>query len=199
MPTGVVLRDPRAQLFAAAERVLLRDGPEALTSRSVTAEAGVAKGVLHRCFADMEEFLTELVRDRAANISWLGETLAIRAEAEPVVSLVCDGLTEIFQPATLALIGLVAVRSRVRERLQTGSSLPPVLAEAVAALSGCLAAEQNVGRLRHDAEPGALAFALVGTGHLLFAGELGGLPDRSAVEEVVEGLLVGALPGAPEI
>lgn len=44
MPTGVAIRDVREQLFAAAERVLLRDGPSALTSRAVTSEAGCAKG-----------------------------------------------------------------------------------------------------------------------------------------------------------
>ena len=37
MPTGVAIRDPRGQLFGAAERVLLRDGPSGLTSRSVAA------------------------------------------------------------------------------------------------------------------------------------------------------------------
>jgi AcrR family transcriptional regulator len=44
VPTGVHLRDARQQLFDAAERVLLRDGPDALTSRAVTDEAGCAKG-----------------------------------------------------------------------------------------------------------------------------------------------------------
>src|SRR5690348_543872 len=38
MPTGVAIRDPRGQLFDAAERVLLRDGPGGLTSRAVTME-----------------------------------------------------------------------------------------------------------------------------------------------------------------
>ena len=57
MPTGVAIRDVRQQLFAAAERVLLRDGPSGLTSRAVTAEAGCAKGVLHRHFADFPLFV----------------------------------------------------------------------------------------------------------------------------------------------
>src|SRR6201985_2927506 len=69
VPTGVGIRDPRGQLFDAAERVLLRDGPAALTSRAVTAEAGVAKGVLHRHFADFDAFLTDLALDRAARIA----------------------------------------------------------------------------------------------------------------------------------
>src|SRR3954453_11954197 len=68
VPTGVALRDVREQLFAAAERVLLRDGPHALTSRAVTVEAGVAKGVLHKHFADFDAFLAELVVDRIAQL-----------------------------------------------------------------------------------------------------------------------------------
>src|ERR1700722_16455221 len=69
MPTGVAIRDPRGQLFEAAERILLRDGPAGLTSRSVTAEAGVAKGVLHRHFADFDDFLAELALARVARIA----------------------------------------------------------------------------------------------------------------------------------
>src|SRR6185436_17898802 len=49
-----------AQLFDAAERVLLRDGPSALTSR--------AKGVLHRHFDDFDAFLAEFVLDRAERL-----------------------------------------------------------------------------------------------------------------------------------
>ena len=49
------------QLFAAADRVLVRDGPAGLTTRTVTAEAGVANGVLHRHFRDLDEFLASFV------------------------------------------------------------------------------------------------------------------------------------------
>jgi AcrR family transcriptional regulator len=66
VPTGVHLRDARQQLFDAAERVLLRDGPNALTSRAVTDEAGCAKGVLHRHFTDFDAFLTDLAQAAAA-------------------------------------------------------------------------------------------------------------------------------------
>jgi AcrR family transcriptional regulator len=75
VPTGFALRDAREQLFGAAERVLLRDGPGALTSRAVTTELGVAKGVLHRHFADFDTFLAELVRDRIARLARYGEDL----------------------------------------------------------------------------------------------------------------------------
>ena len=79
MPTGVAIQDPRGQLFDAAERVLLRDGPAGLTSRAVTAEAGVAKGVLHRHFADFDAFLAELALDHVARIG--AQAAALRAMA----------------------------------------------------------------------------------------------------------------------
>ncbi|WP_166979135.1 hypothetical protein [Paramicrobacterium fandaimingii] len=44
-----------------------------------------------------------------------------------------------------------------------------------------------------NADVNVLALSLVGTGHLLFAGELGATPDRSAVDEIVESIMVGAL------
>ena len=57
VPTGTPIRDIREQLLDAAERVLLRDGPDAVTSRAVTTEARVAKGILHRHFPDFGTFL----------------------------------------------------------------------------------------------------------------------------------------------
>ena len=78
MPTGVAIRDVREQLFDAAERVLLRDGPNALTSRAVTTEAGCAKGVLHKHFADFDAFLAEFVLDRIARLDEPGRRPARR-------------------------------------------------------------------------------------------------------------------------
>src|ERR1700743_1366604 len=79
VPTGVAIRDPRGQLFDAAERVLLRDGTGALTSRAVTDEAGGAKGVLHRHFADFDAFLAELTLDRVDRVA--AQAAALRARA----------------------------------------------------------------------------------------------------------------------
>ena len=80
VPTGIAIRDVREQLFGAAERVLLRAGPNALTSRAVTTEAGCAKGVLHKHFADFDAFLAEFVLDRVAR---LDERTAARSPRRP--------------------------------------------------------------------------------------------------------------------
>jgi hypothetical protein len=62
-------------------------------------------------------------------------------------------------------------------------------------LTAYLAEERERGRLARSADPRTLALALMGSGHLLFAGELGATPSQDAVDEVVASILVGAEPG----
>src|ERR1700729_3638146 len=68
VPTGGPVRNARDQLSHPAEGVLPRAGPRAVRSRSVTTEAGVAKGVLHRHFSDFDAFLAEFVLDRVGRM-----------------------------------------------------------------------------------------------------------------------------------
>lgn len=195
MPTGVALRDARQQLFAAAERVLLRDGANALTSRSVTAEAGCAKGVLHRHFADFDAFLTELVLDRVEMIEREGEALRGSAGSGEIADRVTDALTELFGSVAVAIVGLVTARDALRTRLReaTGGTGVPLLTQAAAALAAYLTAERELGRLAPDSDVDTLALTLIGSGHLLFAGRDGGPPPRAEVERVVAGALGGAV------
>src|SRR5712691_5948723 len=107
VPTGVALRDARGQLFDAAERVLLRDGPNALTSRAVTTEAGCAKGVLHRHFADFDTFLAELVVDRIGRIDNQAVALRESAGTDTVVDNLIGALTAVFGSVALEIVGLI--------------------------------------------------------------------------------------------
>lgn len=199
MPTGVALRDPRSRLLAAGERLLLRDGPAGLTSRAVTDEAGVAKGVLHRHFADFDDFLASVVAERIAAIDAIAGDLADRAGSGTVVGNLRAALIGLFDTLGLAVVRLVLSRDELRARLQAGAGQGiPTLSEAVDALTDYLVTEQRLGRIVPDAAPAILARTLVGTAHLLFAGELGGLPDESAVDEVVAAIIVGAEPGAAD-
>jgi len=196
MPTGVAIRDPRGQLFDAAERVLLRAGPAALTSRAVTTEAGVAKGVLHRHFADFDAFLTDLALDRVARIGAAADALRARAGTGTVAGNLAGVFPALFSPALLALIRLVIARDELRQRLRaaTGSRLP-LLSETTALVAGYLTAEQDRGRVAAGADIGTLAPTLVGAAHLLFTDADGGEPEAAAVTRTVEAVLAGAGPG----
>lgn len=190
MPTGVALHDARAQLLTAAEHVLLRDGPSGLTSRAVTDEAGVAKGVLHRHFTDFDDLLAALVQNQISAVNRMAAELVDQVGSGTVGGNLSTALSELFHPPGLALIRLILSRDELRARLRSDTRQGiPFLTEAVTGLSAYLTAEQHVGRILPNARPDTLAHALVGTGHLLFAG---GLPDESAVREIVEAITVGA-------
>jgi AcrR family transcriptional regulator len=193
----VAIRDPREQLFAAAERVLLRDGPNGLTSRAVTTEAGVAKGVLHRHFADFDAFLAELVLDRIARIDDQGAALRRSAGTGTVAGNLTGALTDLFGPVALAIVGLVTFRDDLRARLrQARPGGVPVMTQAAAMIASYLAAERELGRIAADADVDTLALMLTGSGHLLFSGREGAPPAAGAVAKVVTTVIAGAVPEA---
>jgi AcrR family transcriptional regulator len=186
VPTGIALRDVRGQLFDAAERVLLRAGPHGLTSRAVTTEAGVAKGVLHRHFADFDAFLAELVEDRIARFGLQATVLRESAGTGTVAGNLTAILTDLLGSVAVAMVALITFRDDLRTRLrQAGHAGVPLLTEAAAMLAAYLAAERDLGRIAPDADVDTLALTLLGATHLLFADRDRTPPDPEAVGKVV--------------
>ncbi|MEU1786611.1 TetR/AcrR family transcriptional regulator [Streptomyces sparsogenes] len=198
MPTGVALRDAREQLFDAAERVLLRDGPSALTSRAVTTEAGCAKGVLHRHFADFDAFLAELVLDRIARVDDQAAALREAAGTGTVADNLTGALSELFESVAVAIVSLITFRDDLRARLrQDRPTGVPLLAEATAMIAAYLTAERDLGRVAADADVDTLAPTLIGAGHLLFADRRGAPPEAEAVRKAVTTVVGGVLREPP--
>ncbi|MEU9289922.1 TetR/AcrR family transcriptional regulator [Streptomyces sp. NPDC048275] len=199
MPTGVHLRDARQQLFDAAERVLLRDGPSGLTSRAVTDEAGCAKGVLHRHFSDFDAFLADLVLDRAAQLETQASALRESAGTGAVADNLTSALATLFGPIPVAIIPLITFRDELRARLRQarpGGGIA-ILAEAATAISAYLADERELGRIAADADIDSLTLSLVGGGHLLFADRDPGPPDLAAVNKLVTAVIADAVQRRP--
>jgi AcrR family transcriptional regulator len=194
MPSGVHIHNVRGQLFEAAERVLLRDGPDALTSRAVTEEANCAKGVLHRHFTDFDAFLAELVLDRVRGIEDRTTTLRAAAGAGSVVDNLADALQDLFGPVTVAIIALITFRDGLRARLrEAGLTGIPLAMQGIAMIAAYLTAERELGRLAGDADIDTLAPALVGAGHLLFADRTSAPPQTTAIRKMVTTVIAGAL------
>ncbi|MGH3587912.1 MAG: TetR/AcrR family transcriptional regulator [Pseudonocardia sp.] len=199
MPTGVHLRDARQQLFDAAERVLLRDGPDALTSRAVTDEAGCAKGVLHRHFDDFDAFLVDLVLDRAAQLEAQASALRESAGTGTVTDNLTAALTTLFGPVPVAIIPLVTFRDELRARLRRvhpGGGIA-ILAQATEAVAAYLTEERARGRIAADADIDSLTLSLVGGGHLLFADRDPGPPSPVTVGKLVTTALADVVARRP--
>ncbi|OIJ68047.1 TetR/AcrR family transcriptional regulator [Streptomyces mangrovisoli] len=196
-PRGVAIPDVRERLFAAAERVLAREGPAGLTNRAVTEEAGCAKGLLYNHFADLDDFVAQLVLDRFARIA---------AEVGPLPDRAGHGgVRENLTGAALAMLGTTGPeiaatalsRARVAERVgHAWAEGAPGPGAVEAAMTRYLEAEQRLGRVAADADCPMLALALTGTVHHLL---MHGAADHPRTTDRTELLrrLVGALVPVP--
>jgi AcrR family transcriptional regulator len=196
LPSGVHLNNPRELLFDAAERVLRRDGVSGLTSRAVTTEAAVAKGVMHRHFSDFDTFLAELIVDRVTRFVGPADALYDAAGSGTVVDNVAQALAALFSPLAVAMVALVMTRDGLRARLrQAGAARVPLIAEGSAMVSAYLTAEQGLGRLSATADPATLGPTLIGAVHLLFTNQENGPPVTETLHRVVATVLAdGAVP-----
>ncbi|GAA3176680.1 MULTISPECIES: TetR/AcrR family transcriptional regulator [Streptomyces] len=190
-PRGVATPDVRERLFAAAERVVERDGPGALTSRSVTTEAGCAKGLLHAHFAGLDAFVAELCLDRFARAAAQAQALSARAGQGTVAGNLDAVVLALFDSGGLALSGLAMTRpdatARIRTALEGGA---PGFTAIEAAFTGYLEAEQRLGRVAETVDPPTAALAVVGTAHHLLMTSGPGAPDpRPAVKRLVGALV----------
>jgi AcrR family transcriptional regulator len=186
LPTGVPMHDAQQKLFDAAERVLQRDGPNGLTSRSLTSEAGVAKGLVHRHFADFDAFLAELVLDRIARLEAQTTILLDSAGTGTVADNLTGAIVELFSPVAVAVVGLIVARESLRTRLrEAGTARIPLLGEGTAMIRAYLTAERDLGRLAHDADARTIAPTLTGAVHLLCTEQEVAPPEPAEVHKIV--------------
>ncbi|MEU6249411.1 TetR/AcrR family transcriptional regulator [Glycomyces sp. NPDC047010] len=188
MPRGIAIPQLRQHLFAAAETVVLRDGPAKLTGRAVTLEAGVATGIIYTHFADFDGFLAAYAVDRSFTIA-AAPGFAERVGTGEVAANLADGLAAVPRPALTALARLLAMRpelvARIEDVLGAGGSGIDAVERAAAEY---LAAEQVAGRLGAGADPAALALAAVSVLHRLVLAGSGDLDRlRGAVAALVAG------------
>ncbi|GAA2978343.1 TetR family transcriptional regulator [Streptomyces fulvorobeus] len=158
----------RERLFAAAERVVARDGAAALTSRAITAEAGCAKGVLHTHFAGLDEFVAELLLDRFACSARDAAALQAKVGQATVADNLQEVVLALLDSLPPAVVGLAMTRPaaalHTREGFQSGA---PAFDAIQHAFTAYLRAEQRGGRLPVGADVATVALALVGTTHHL--------------------------------
>ena len=205
MARGVAIPEVRAQLFDAAERVLARDGPAGLTTRAVTAEAGVANGVLHRHFRDLDEFLVAFAASRLQAIADDAAALPGRAGHGSITGNLTEATMAVFGAGAQALMSLVAAKPELGPALEHDTGQAGGLGDIERHFTAYLDAEKKLGRIGPSADTKTLAFALLGTAHHLVITHQGGAPGlRRQVRRIVAALAAGMdagaarAPGAPE-
>lgn len=177
-PRGVRIPNIRGELFDAADRVLERDGPTGLSNRSVTTEAGVSNGILHRHFTDLDHFLAEYVADRLGLIAESAATLPAEAGLATVTENLATAALAIFGPRGQAVMALVTARPAVAAAMpHTSGGTASGLDDVEGAFCRYLDAEKALGRISKDADTAILAFSFLGAIHHLVVTNTAGIPD----------------------
>ena len=154
----------------------------------------MAKGVLHRHFADFDAFLAELIEDRIARIGDQAAVLRESGGTGTVAGNLTGVLTELFSSVAVAIVALITFRDDLRGRLRaTTPRGVPLLTEAAAMIASYLAVERDLGRIAADADVGTLAPTLLGASHLLFADRTGTAPEPEAVRKLVTAVIAGVV------
>jgi AcrR family transcriptional regulator len=192
-PRGSAIPSLHQQLFEATDRLLRRDGPNGITTRAITDEAGCAKGILHNHFQDLDGFLVAYARDRIDALSARVQTLPARAGERTVVENLTTAIVDVFGSGAALVANLMAARPTLQGTLrESPSGGDPIFDDIQRAIAAYLAAEARLGRL-HAAgvDMDILAFAVVGAcHHLFFASGLEPIEPKS-VRRIVKALLPG--------
>ncbi|MGH3612780.1 MAG: TetR/AcrR family transcriptional regulator [Pseudonocardia sp.] len=199
MPRGVAIPELHERLFDAAERLLVREGPAALSTRAITTEAGCAKGVLHNHFTDLDGFLTEFVLACFQTALHGVAELPTRAGHATVVDNLSEAADTLFGSPIRAAHAIVAFRPAVAARLRHDREHhAPTLVDLERVFSAYLEAEKEHGRISATIDTSAVAFALVATvHHLLMTGRVNDMDPRGTFSRVIDTLLGADVPANP--
>jgi AcrR family transcriptional regulator len=196
-PRGVAIPNIREELFQATERLLARVGPSGLSSRAITQEAGVAKGILYNHFKDLDTFLAEFVADRFRRTEEGAARLPQLAGKGTVVGNLTDATISVFGEDATLIANLVMARPVLINQIEDSDS-PGAFSfrEVERHIAAYLDAEKKLGRVSKEADTKTIALVLVGAVHHLFmTGRAGSRVFRKNVYQIVVELVGGVLCG----
>jgi hypothetical protein len=143
----------------------------------------MAKGVMHRHFADFDSFLAELILDRTTKLT---ATTTEVAGTGTVIDNLTEALTAVFTPLAVAMVALVIPRDGLRERLrEAGAARFPLLAEGTTMITGYPTEELALSRVAASTDVPTLSHMPIGSVHLLSTEREGGPPDTEALHKVI--------------
>jgi AcrR family transcriptional regulator len=191
MPRGTAMPAAREQLFDATDRLLRRDGPAGIATRAITDEAGVAKGILHNHFGDLDTFLAAYVDDRLSRLAEQAQALPAIAGQHTVIDNLTTAMVDLFGSGAASVAALMAARPSLQAQLgKAPSGSDSIFDDLTRAIAAYLVAEEQLGRLTATkAEADTLALTLVGAMHHLFFSRGLEPVDPDAVKRIVAGLL----------
>jgi TetR/AcrR family fatty acid metabolism transcriptional regulator len=175
---SIVQEDRRRQILDAAVRVFARAGYHGSRVGDITAEAGVAHGLLYHYFASKDEVLETVFRDNFGEL--LGRFRAVEASDEPAAEKLA-GIAKILLRTWRNDPDLVTVMVREVARSPQLQAQVDEVGQAFAIIQGVIEAGQRDGSFRSDVDARLASWIVYG-----------------GLEEVLTGWVLGQLPDGDE-
>jgi AcrR family transcriptional regulator len=184
----------RERILVAAREVMLGKGLVRATTKEIARAAGLSEGTLYNHFANKEELFLCSLNELPSGFVSLIRGLRERAGTETVQSVLgqiarsaLDFYAEAI-PMGASFFADPELLARHRGLLQQRGAGPQRANEAVATY---LRAEQELGRVRGDANPEAVAYMLLGAiyQYVYWRQFLGRPTDPDADDRFIDGLL----------
>jgi AcrR family transcriptional regulator len=178
-------RELRSSLIEHAQRIVKRDGLQALTMRALATASGCSVGLPYKVFASRDELIAEMVE---LELEWLRDALDAWS-ATAGTRTVADNLIE------YARVMFESERPVVTHGLG-GRALAPVIADLTkksglehsfeSTVTDYLRAEQELGRIAAHVDARAYGFLITGAIHnLITAGDAYPRPDPKELRRIL--------------
>ena len=186
----------RSSLLEHARTIISRDGPSALTMRSLAREAGCALGLPYKVFEDRGALVLELVHAELARLITVGQELIERAGDHTVATNLAWFAGAILESPAVALASEIMADPDLGEgfasRFHDGTAGPAGFEFAFASY---LAAEQQSGRVGDRVDTDAYGFLLAGAVHnLVVSGPAYPRPTRRQLAQHLGAIAVHLAP-----
>ena len=186
----------RASLLEHGRTIISRDGPSALTMRSLADEAGCALGLPYKVFADRGELVLELVQAELVRVNAAGRGLVERVGSHTVGGNLAWFAGVILDSPAVALASEIlrdpALSEGFTNRVQD-RGVGPVTFEA--AFADYLAAEQQARRVGPDVDTDGYGFLLGAAVHnLVVSGPAYPRPSRRQLAQHLDAIAAQLQP-----
>lgn len=178
----------RSTLLESARQVIARAGADALTMRSLAAEAGCALGLPYKVFNDRGDLIAELAGSELERLIAVGNDLLERAGKGTLTSNLTWFASAILDSPAVALASEVMSNRSLADRFARTigeSGVGPDGFQTV--FAKYLSAEQEQGRVETGIDVDALGFFLAGAIHnLVVSGPAYPRPSRSQLANYLD-------------